>query len=290
MATQACSGMNLTIAVVGATGVLGRNVIPRLVERGYAVRALVRDAAAGDWLRSLGAQVVVGNILAPETLPPLLESCATAVHLATAVPRPGRPRDFSMNDRIRREGTRNLLSACGASGVRRYLQQSIAMLQGGIADQWTDEAGEPSLTPITQSAWDMEQMVRNSRLDWLILRGGLFYGPGTGLDAAWREAARRGTLTMPGDGRRFVSLVHVSDMAEALACAIDAPSRQALAVTDDHPIRYAELFSYIAALEAGPAPRSGGPERLASFRVPNKAVKSALGWMPHYRSVRSGLT
>jgi nucleoside-diphosphate-sugar epimerase len=195
-----------------------------------------------------------------------------------------------MNDRIRREGTRNLLAACEGAGMRRYLQQSIAMLQGGSGDAWTDEAGEPSVTTVTQSAWDMEQMVRSSRLDWLILRGGLFYGPGTGLDDSWREGARRGTLTMPGDGQRFVSLVHVSDMAEALACAIDAPSAQVLAVTDDRPMRYAELFSYIAALEAGPAPRSGGPERLASFRVPNHAIKSALGWAPHYRSVRVGLT
>jgi nucleoside-diphosphate-sugar epimerase len=195
-----------------------------------------------------------------------------------------------MNDRIRREGTSNLLAACQSAGVRRYLHQSIAMLQGGSGDVWTDETGEPSLTSVTQSAWDMEQMVRNSRPDWLILRGGLFYGPGTGLDAAWKEAARRGTLTMPGDGRRFVSLVHVSDTAEALARAIDTPSRRVLAATDDCPMSYAELFSYITALEAGPAPRHGGPERLASFRVTNNAIKSALGWTPHYRSVRSGLT
>ena len=279
----------MTVAIIGSTGVLGRNVIPRLVERGYAVRALVRDAAAGDRLRSLGVQAVVGDILAPETLPPLLESCGAAVHLATAVPRPGQPSVFSMNDRIRREGTRNLLSACGASGVRRYLQQSIAMLQGGIGDEWTGEAGEPSLTPITQSAWEMEQMVRHSQLDWLILRGALFYGPGTGLDAAWRDAARTGSLTMPGDGQKYISLVHVSAMAEAVARAIEGPSGAVLAVADDRPMRYVELFGYIAALEGMGLPKSGGPERLASFRVPNHAVKSALGWMPHYRSVFSGL-
>src|SRR5258708_32671055 len=110
------------------------------------------------------------------------------------------------------------------------------MLQGGSGDVWTDEAGQPNLTPVTQSAWDMEQMVRNSRLDWLILRGGLFYGPGTGLDASWREAARRGTLTMPGVGQRFVSLLHVSHMVEAPPLAIAAPSRAALAVTEYRPL------------------------------------------------------
>jgi nucleoside-diphosphate-sugar epimerase len=88
----------------------------------------------------------------------------------------------------------------------------------------------------------------------------------------------------------FLSLIHVSDMAEALACAIDDPSLRLLAVTDDRPMRYAGLFTYIAALEGGPAPRSGGPEKLASFSVPNHAAKSALGWAPHCRSVLSGLT
>jgi nucleoside-diphosphate-sugar epimerase len=282
--------MSRTVGVIGATGVLGRNTIPRLLERGYKVRALVRNPSAIDRLRALGAQAIMGDILMSESLPPLLDGCDSALHLATAVPRPGQPLDFAMNDRIRREGTRNLLTACEGAGVRRYLQQSIAMMQGGSGDAWTDEAAHPTLTAVTQSAWDMEQLVRKSRLDWLILRGALFYGPGTGLDTAWREAARRGTLTVPGDGRRFISLVHVSDMAEALARAIEGPSAQVLAVVDDRPMRFGELFGYISALEDVPAPKSGGPERYASFRVPNQAVKSALGWMPHYRSVQSGLT
>jgi nucleoside-diphosphate-sugar epimerase len=282
--------MTRTIAVVGATGVLGRHVVPRLLEHGHAVRALVRDPLAGDRLRSLGVAAVLGDILRLDTLTPALAGCDAVLHLATAVPRPGQRRDFSANDRIRRDGTRNLLQACESAGVSRYLQQSIAMLQEGDGDAWTDETGKPSLREVVRSAWDMEHMVQGSRRDWLILRGGLFYGNGTGLDAAWREAARRGDLTMPGDGRAFVSLVHVSDMAEALARAVDGPSARILAVTDDCPMRYADLFGYIAALEGGPSPRGGGPERLGSFRVPNDAAKSALGWRPHYRSVRSGLT
>jgi nucleoside-diphosphate-sugar epimerase len=135
----------------------------------------------------------------------------------------------------------------------------------------------------------MEQMVRHSQLDWLILRGALFYGPGTGLDAVWRDAARMGSLTMPGDGQKYISLVHVSDMAEAVARAIEGPSGAVLAVADDRPMRYVELFGYIATLEGMGVPKSGGPERLASFRVPNHAIKTAIGWMPHYRSVFSGL-
>src|SRR5262245_7792716 len=136
----------LTVGVVGATGVLGRHTIPRLLERGHRVRALFRDPPARDWLRALGAEAVAGDILALDTLSPLLHGCDVAVHLATAVPRPGQRLDFSLNDRIRREGTANLLTACESARVRRYLQQSIAILQGGSGDEWTDETGEPSLT------------------------------------------------------------------------------------------------------------------------------------------------
>src|SRR5258708_37467596 len=106
------------------------------------------------------------------------------------------------------------------------------MLQGGSGDVWTDEAGQPNLTPVTQSAWDMEQVVRNSRLDWLILRGGLFYRPGTGLDAAWREAAPPGTRTITGDWRRIGSLLRFSDIAEVHARSIVAPRSMAPPVSE----------------------------------------------------------
>jgi nucleoside-diphosphate-sugar epimerase len=277
------------VGVVGATGVLGRHVVPRLMERGYQPRALVRNAPAARGLESLGAEIVRGDILDADTLPPLVDGLDVVLHLATAVPRPGQGSDFAMNDRVRREGTRNLLAACESAAVRRYLQQSIAMLQGASGGAWTDESASPSLTPITQSAWDMEQMVRRSRLDWLIIRGALFYGPGTGLDAAWREAARQGRLTTPGDGQRFASLLHVTDMAEAVVRGIEGPSALVLAAADDRPMRYAELFDYIATIEGGAPAKRGGPERLASFRVPNHRIRSALGWAPHYRSVLSGL-
>jgi 2-alkyl-3-oxoalkanoate reductase len=275
--------------VIGATGVLGRHTVPRLIECGHRVNALVRSQEASQQLRDTGAATFFGDILEPATLPPILDKCDIVLHLATAVPRPGQPLEWSRNDRIRREGTSHLLQACKAVGVRRYLQQSIAMLQSLPADAWADESVEPYVTPITQSAWDMEESVRKSGLDWLILRGGLFYGPGTGRDAAWRSAAREGTLTVPEDGSAFLSLIHVSDMAEALVKALPGPSAATLAVVDDAPPRYSELFSHVAALEGAPPPKSGSKLILASFRVPNHAVKAALAWSPHYRSMFSGL-
>jgi 2-alkyl-3-oxoalkanoate reductase len=237
----------------------------------------------------MGAKTFFGDILKPATLPPVLDGCDVVLHLATAIPKPGEKLDWSNNDRIRREGTQHLLQACKAAGIRRYLQQSIAMLQSLPGDRWADESVDPCLTPITQSAWDMEESVRKSSLDWLILRGGLFYGPGTGRDAAWRGAARNGSLTIPEDGRAFLSLVHVADMAEAFVAALRGLTSATLAVVDDNPMRYADLFNHIAVREGADPPRFGANPILASFRVPNNSAKGALGWKPFYRSAISGL-
>ncbi len=280
------------IAVAGATGVLGLNVVPRLLEAGFEVRALVRSERHLALMRRLGAEASVGDILAGATLAPLLAGCDVALHLATAIPRDRRAPDWSVNDRIRREGTVNLIQACRTAGVRHYVQQSVAMLQAGQGAALTDESAPVTAAPNLRSAADMEAIVRDSGLDWCILRGGWFYGPGTGLDAAWREQARRGELRIPGDGEAFVSLVHVSDMAAAAVLAARAGIQgETLAIVDDAPVTWGELFQHIAALE-GQAPVTADPALqppLASFRVSNARARLRLNWAPFYRSYRSGL-
>ena len=277
-----------TIAVVGASGVYGRHLVPRLVAHGYQVRALVRRPEKATAFAALGVKVQAADIFDAASLRAGLEDCDIAVNLATAVPRPGAAADFAMNDRLRRQGAPILVEACLAAGVERLLQQSIAMVHSGTVggEAWADET---SLVLPTASAVDMEAAVTQSRLDWVILRGGLFYGPGTGHDDHWRAEARAGTLTMPGDGQSFVSLVHVADMAAATVLALEAwPSRQIMLVTDDHPVRWRELYTYLAALEGGPPPREGGTGR-PSFRISNRKARETLGWQPAYGDFRAGL-
>src|SRR6185295_4318296 len=101
----------------------------------------------------------------------------------------------------------------------------------------------------------MEATIETSGLDWLVLRGALFYGPGTGFDDDWFARARAGKLRLPGDGSDYVSLVHIADMAEATVAAIDRwPSRRALIVADDHPSPWRDVFGYIAGCVGGVAP------------------------------------
>jgi nucleoside-diphosphate-sugar epimerase len=283
----------MRIGVVGATGVLGKQVLPRLIERGHVVRAIVRREPEVTRLRQLGIDSVPGDILDADSLSRGLDGCDAALHLATAIPRAGTPNpDWSLNDRIRREGTGNLLDACRKLGIERYVQQSIAHLIADGSSDLLDESAPIRPSPRTASAADMEELVRSSGLRWTILRGGAFYGPHTGRDEAWRNDARTGRLQIPGDGTGFISLAHVADVADAVVLATEiAPDRSVLAIVDDQPVTYAELFRYLAHLEGGPNPQpGGGPTPWPSFRVSNARARQVLGWQPRLHTYRSGFT
>ena len=276
--------MSLTVAVLGASGVYGRHLAPRLLARGHRVRALVRRADSAP----AGASAYVADIFDGESLRRALDGCDVVINLATSVPRPDQPPDFAMNDRIRRAGTATLIAAC--QGGQRLIQQGIAMVHAGGGETMLDEQSPMSVGPTTASAIEMEAMVRNSGLSHLILRGGLFYGPGTGREAHWLAAARDGSLAVPGDGSSFASLIHVADMAEATAMAVEASAASgAFLVVDDGPVRWRDLFSHVAKRAAAPEPRTGAPLRLPSFRCSNAAARAALGWRPFYADYRAGL-
>ena len=276
--------------VVGATGVLGRNVVPRLLERGHAVRAVIRRHAEAPFLQELGAVPVVGDLFDIGSLDTAAQGCDVALHLATAIPKPG-DQDWSENDRVRRAGTRNLIEAVLNSRVRRYVQQSITLLYGGGGQALVDESTPLRPSEMTQSAADMEGLVRATDLDWCILRGGLFYGPGTDREASWRQAAREGRLTLPADGGDRISLVHVADMARAVVAAAEsAPEGSTYNIVDDEPVSYRRLFTFLAAQLGLEPPPSGGPRVLPSLACSNAKARRDLGWAPMYPTYRSGLT
>ena len=280
----------MRILVVGATGVLGRHVVPRLLERGHAVRAVVRREEQAQSLRFLGAEPVSGDILDPASLAGAAAGCDAALHLATAIPKPGEAPDWGRNDRIRREGTANLLAAAAAAGVRRYVQQSITFVYGDHGAASVDEATPLRPPAFARSAEDMEDLVRGSALGWVILRGGLLYGPGTGREAGWWAAARAGTLRAAGTGDGLLSLVHVADLARAVVAATQAaPVGGIYNVVDDAPVAERVLYGYVAARAGAPAPGAGGEPFLPSLGVSNARLRRDLGWSPAYPSYRSGL-
>jgi nucleoside-diphosphate-sugar epimerase len=135
----------------------------------------------------------------------------------------------------------------------------------------------------------MEEMVRASSLDWVILRGGSFYGPGTGREDAWYREAEEGKLAVPGDGSALLSLIRVEDMARAVVLAAEAaPAGAVYNVVDDVPVSYRDLYNYVAARKMLPEPPAGGPP-VTSLGCSNAAIRRALGWEPAWPSYRSGL-
>jgi nucleoside-diphosphate-sugar epimerase len=287
--------MKDTVAILGASGVYGRHLTPRLVEAGYAVRALVRRVEAAGVARGCGAEVRIADIFDADSLRQGLEGCDVCINLATSLPGPSGRGDFDVNDRVRREGVPLLLEACRQAGVARLLQQSIAMA-GAAGDTLADEdtvfqpEGDDISARAIRATLVMEDAVRASDLDWVILRGGLFYGPGTGFDDGWFARAAAGKLRLPGDGSDFVSLVHIADMAAATVATLAAwPSRQTLIIADDAPARWRDVFGYIASITGAEAPQPGGRAGFSSFRTSNRRAREILGWAPRYADYRSGL-
>jgi nucleoside-diphosphate-sugar epimerase len=284
-----------TVAVLGANGVYARHLIPRLVARGHAVRGIVRRPEAAATARACGADVRVADLFDEDALQAALDGCDVGIHLATSLPGPAGRGDFAANDRLRRDGTPIWVRACTRANLPRLIQQSIALVNAAGA-AWSDE--DTTATGVTDdvaasaiaAALAMEHCVRRSGLDAVILRGGLFYGPGTGFDDDWFARARAGTLRLPGNGEGYVSLVHIADMADATAAALDRwPGPSTLAICDDHPARWREVFSHVARLVGADEPAPGGRAGFPSFRVRNARARQALNWAPRYADFRTGL-
>src|SRR5258708_2458298 len=254
----------MRIAVLGASGVAGRAFVPRARAAGHVLE--VRRADLFD-RRALGA---------------LLEGCEAVVNLATAIPKPGGRHDWTANDRLRCEGTANLLECCRAAGVRIVVQQSVAMLHCVADDRPQTECDPIEGYGVLASAAEMEGLVRAAPLDGRLARGGLFWGPGTGREELWREEVHSCGFRVPSDGNAWVSLVHVEDYAAALVAVLaNGRPNEAFIACEDEPLRLRELYARVAARDRVDPPATGGAQRMRSFLVSNAKLR-ALGWRPQH--------
>jgi nucleoside-diphosphate-sugar epimerase len=256
---------------------------------------MVRRPEAAAMIAACGAELSAADIFDEASLRRGLAGCDIAINLATSLPAPGEQGDYAKNDQLRREGTPIFVRACRQAGVSRVLQQSIAMTHAGGGDRWADETtfhppGEGIAGAAVAAVRAMEAAVVESDLDWVILRGALFYGPGTGFDDDWFARARAGKLRLPAEGNDYVSLVHIADMATATVAAIRHwPSRQPLIVADDCPAPWRDVLTYVCAVAGSEPPPPGGRASMPSFRVKNARARELLGWEPAYREYREGL-
>jgi nucleoside-diphosphate-sugar epimerase len=283
----------MKVCVVGATGVLGRSLVPLLLKEGFTVRALARFTnEKRAWLPQ-NADCRTFDLLsddAPEQLPSLLEGFDAVLHIATAIPSDfTAPGAWDLNTKLRTEGTRRLCGGSVACRIKYYVQQSITMRYPDLGDNWIDEDvpfAPPLQGPIeSEPVTIMENQVKqlsDANVGWCILRGGIFVGPGTFQEGVIQKL-KEGKELIPGDGKEFVSLVHAADMASAFAKALQVrPSNGIFNIVAD-PIRNGEYRDRLADIVGAVRPkRDMNQPRPVSNRCSNTRAKSVLQWSPQH--------
>jgi nucleoside-diphosphate-sugar epimerase len=288
----------MKVLVTGASGVAGRAVLPRLASAGHDVLGLARSDRAAARVRAAGGTPVPGDVLDSDAVLAAAEGVHAIVHLATAIPPdPAAAGAWDANDAVRITGTQHVCAAAEGLGVRRLVAQSVHYLYGNHGEEWVDESVpvSPDQPSMLQSALDLEHRVRVlSGVEWVILRSGQFFGPGTASDDLIAQASR-GRVTVPGDGRRWLSLIHPVDLAQAveLGLTVLPPGATADAV-DGRPIRDIDLAAAAARVGAtggalpdvrpDPADRPFG----GSLRM-RGAILAAAGFVSALPDVETGL-
>ena len=283
--------MVIKIAIVGATGTLGRELVSQFQKNGRAVRALVRtpDKLAGR-LTGESEAVSCDLLTVPQSLlTQYLKGCDVVIHAATELPpRPNEQRgsEWEINNRLRMEGTFKLIESSWRAGIELYLQSSVvsAYINGG--DRWLDEGTPIDILPgrvmETLAVADMERRVREipPQIRWAILRCGTLVGPGTAQDRLIGKL-RRGEEVVAGDGSHFISPVHVADAASAFVQASRVKRNRAVFNIVDEPLRYGVYVDGLADRERLPRPRREGLlPKPVSHRCSNEAARKELGWFP----------
>jgi nucleoside-diphosphate-sugar epimerase len=281
------------IFLAGATGVIGRHLTPLLVARGHQVTGLARRASDAAALRAVGADAAVADVYDADALTEAVRAAApeVVVHQLTALSS-GSSGSSEANAAIRTTGTRNLTDAALAAGVGRIVAQSVAWAYRGGDGPATERtpldlaAAAPRSTTVRGVA-TLEDTVREAP-DWVVLRYGLLYGPGTWYSRGGLMADRMtaGELAPDADVSSFV---HVEDAAAAAVAALDWPSG-AVNVCDDEPAPARDWVPAFARAVGAPLPPPAPcADRHAWARgADNHHARTRLGWTPRHLSWRDG--
>ncbi|HWT25257.1 MAG TPA: NAD(P)-dependent oxidoreductase [Solirubrobacteraceae bacterium] len=308
----------MRVFVAGATGAIGRQLVPRLVQAGHEVHGMTRREAKQAMLREWGAVPVVADALDPDQVAEAVGRARpdVIVHQLTAIGALDMrhfDRDFAPTNRLRTEGTNYLLSAGQAVGVRRFVAQGIAGY-GAYArtgapikteEDPLDAAPAREMRETLAAIRHLEQAVLAARwTEGIVLRYGAFYGPGTSLAPGGEqpELIRKGKFPLVGDGGGVWSFVHVADAAEATVAAVERGKRGVYNVVDDDPAPVAEwlpaLAQELGAKKPMRVPRligrlfagEAGVVMMTELRgASNAKAKRELAWRPAHPTWRRGL-
>jgi nucleoside-diphosphate-sugar epimerase len=308
----------MRVFVAGATGAIGKQLVPRLVAAGHEVHGMTRRESKQAMLDELGAVPVVADALDSDQV---AEAVSTAkpdviVHQATAFGAVDKinprhlDRDFALTSRLRTEGTDHLLSAGQAVGVRRFVAQGnvAAYARTGAAVKSEEDPFDTSppreMRESAAAMRHLEDAVLGSRwTEGIVLRYGAFYGPGTSFAPSGQqtEMIRRRKFPLIGDGGAVWSFVHIADAAEATVAAVEHGRRGIYNVVDDDPVSVAEWLPELARTLGARKPRrvprfvvrllagEAAAVMMTELRgASNAKAKRELGWRPAHPSWREG--
>ena len=305
----------MRVFVAGASGAIGRPLVPKLVAAGHEVTGTTRSESRADDVRHAGANAAVVDVFDADALRAAVDEARpeVVVHELTALPErlDFRKKDvYEPTNRVRTEGTRNLLDAARGAGARRFVCQSIAFAYRNDGarikseeDPLLDDAPGPFGGGV-RALREMEAMVLGAdALEGLVLRYGFFYGPGThyGQDGAMVADVTRRRLPVVGRGTGVFSFIHVDDAADATVAAVERGAPGVYNVTDDEPAPMSEWVPVLATAAGAKRPlrvplwlaRLVGGAQAAGFAselrgASNEKAKRELGWRPAHPSWRTG--
>jgi nucleoside-diphosphate-sugar epimerase len=306
----------MRVFVAGATGAIGKQLVPRLVAAGHEVHGLTRSESKQAMLDELGAVPVVADALDPDQVAQAVGEATpdVIVHELTAIGSLDLrhfDRDFALTNRLRTEGTDHLLSAGQAVGVRRFVAQSYGawfyVRTGGPVKSEEDPL-DPTLAREMRETLAAIRYLEEAVLDaqWtegIVLRYGAFYGPGTSMAPGGEqlEIVRKRKFPLIGDGGGVWSFIHIADAAEATVAAIERGHRGVYNVVDDDPAPVAEwlpaLAQELGAKKPMRVPRfvgrlfagEAGVVAMTDARgASNAKAKRELRWRPAHPTWRQG--
>jgi nucleoside-diphosphate-sugar epimerase len=308
----------MKVLVAGATGAIGQQLLPQLTANGHEVTGTTRSPAKADEIRRLGATPAVMDALDPDAVARAVAEAEpeVIVHELTALSESldlrHFDRTFAQTNRLRRQGTDNLLAAGRAVGIRRFVIQSyagwpLARVGGPIKteDDPLDPAPPKAVRETLAAIRYLEETVTEATwMEGVVLRYGGFYGPGTSFwpGGEQYEAIRKRRFPVVGSGDGILSLIHIEDAAAATVAAVEGGTQGIYNVVDDNPEPVRESLPGMAeAIGASPprhVPRwlgrlvAGQAAAIMMTEVrgaSNAKAKRELRWRPSYPSWREGL-
>ncbi len=250
----------MRVFVAGATGAIGKQLVPRLIEARHEVYGMTRSESKRAMLHALGAVPVVADALDPDQVAEAVGRARpdVIVHQLTAIGTLDMrhfDRAFALTNRLRTEGTNHLLSAGQAVGVRRFVAQSYFAVYArtGAALKSEEDPFDPApareMRGTIAAIRHLEEAVLGAQwTEGIVLRYGAFYGPGTSMapGAEQVELVRKRKFPLVGNGGGVWSFIHIADAAEATVAAIEHGGRGVYNVVDDEPAPVAEWLPELA--------------------------------------------